>query len=144
MLKKILSVVLVMIMLFSIAGCSMLNSAATAETYEIGDDILYSVYSIVGERKVTGVESGTSNGAPTKKYTYSSPTVVDDLLEYFTYLMRSDWVLVQDYNLNVMPGSAQFAKNSLDTGKVLLMTISFENQKYSIHLTKIEGSITLN
>lgn len=140
-LKKILVFMLIAFtLLLPLVSCSNFSKI---EAYTIGDEQIASIYAVVGERSVLGVESSTSGGVPEKTYKYSSNTVTDDLLAYFTYLNATNWVLIQDYNLNVVPGSAQYAKNSTESGKVLIITVSFDTQRYNIHITKIEGTLTI-
>lgn len=63
------------------------KDAANLTQYELGDDFIPSITSVVGERKVTGVESSIDNGVVTKQYTYSSTSVYDDLWTYVQEFM---------------------------------------------------------
>jgi hypothetical protein len=100
----------------------------------------------VGERKVTGVSTGTDNGAQYKEYTYESSTVSDDLIAYIIddLVESGGWVALVDFNLNDVPGTGQIATESKDEGKILIMDITYENSGYTIKITKTVGELTYN
>ena len=75
-----MSVVLILVLALALSGCgAALKEAAKLNEYEVGDDNIPSITSVVGEREVTGIESSVDNGISSKKYTYKSATVYDDL-----------------------------------------------------------------
>lgn len=143
--KKVLGfILLTTFMVLLLSSCGALSAAAKLEEYEIGGETVKTVNSVVGERTVTGVETSTTNGVPQKQYTYESDSVFDDLLAYTQYLQNNDWIVSQDYDLSVTPGTAQLAKNSSEDGKVLVLAVAYEGDKYAIKLTKTEGTINMN
>ncbi len=136
------SMLLTIVLMLALSGCgAALKEAATLSAYEMGAESIPSVTSIVGEREVTGVESGTNNGVMSKQYTYISDTVYDDLLAYVTEMMNQGWLVTQDIDLNVVPGSGELGKKSVDEGQILLVSFTYEDSGYVIKIVKGEGTI---
>ena len=139
--KKI--VCIVSLVLASAALLSACNNAAKLTEYDFDTDKVPSVNAVIGEkRKVTGVETGISNGARYKQYTYESASVTEDLITYTVHLRDIGWVVIKDYNLTDAKGEAQLAIKSADDGKILIISIAFENGKYAVKVTKLEGTLT--
>ncbi|AFV89182.1 MAG: hypothetical protein SOH99_11850 [Acidipropionibacterium acidipropionici] len=141
-LRRPASAVLALIMACGallLAGCS---SAAKLEAYEIGNDSVASVNSVVGTRKVSGVSTGKSNGATYKQYTYESGTVTQDLASYLLKnLAKNGWTPTVDFNLEQIPGKAQLATKSSEEGKILLMDVDYKDTGYTIKLTQTKGTL---
>jgi len=136
----IISMVLVSALLLSACG-----AAQQLTEYDFGADKVPSVNAVIGaERKVTGVDTGTSNGVQYKQYTYESETPLDDLITYTVYLRNNGWVVTKDYDLTIGVGEAQLAMDSADSGKILVMSIAFEGNYYAIRINKLDGSLTIN
>lgn len=139
----IVSLALAMALLF--CSCGMLDDAAKLTEYDFGSDKVPSVNAVIqAERKVTGADVGTTNGVPYRQYTYESPSMVDDLANYTTYLRNNGWIATKDYNFNEGSGLAELATESADSGKVLIMSIAFEQGKYAIRVSKTVGELTRN
>ena len=133
---------LLMVIAMMLTGCgAVLADAAKLAQYELGDDPIPSITSVVGEREVTGVESSTNNGIVNKQYMYSSASVYDDLLTYVQKLMDSGWLVTQDIDLDVVPGSGQLGKGSIEEGQILLISFSYDESGYIIEVTKGKGTI---
>ncbi len=127
---------------FALTGCgAALKEAAKLGEYEAGDDRIPSITSVVGEREVTDVEISTKNGVVTKQYTYISTSVYDDLLAYVNRLMQDDWLVTRDIDLNVVPGSGELGKNSVDEGQIVLLSFSYEEGGYTVQIVKGKGTI---
>jgi len=141
---SIVSIVIVVLLACMVGACGFLKEAANLQEYDFGSDKIPTINSQVGERTVTGVESGTSNGAHQKQYTYKSDSVFNDLMKYSQFLRDNGWIVTADYNLNSTPGSAQFAKESADEGKILIISIAYEADKYAVKITKGVGTLTHN
>jgi len=135
---------LVAALALALSGCNALSDAGKLQTYDFDTDQVPTINSIVGERTVTAVDVTTTNGSPQKQYTYSSTSVFDDLVNYTTALRNAGWTVTQDYDFNTMPGSAQLAKQSADSGKVLVLSIAYQDGQYAIKITKTDGTLTMN
>lgn len=142
MKKRIIVIIgLLLISALALTGC---GAAAQIQEYEMDDDTIPSINSVVGERTVVGVETSISNGVPSKQYTYSSTSVFDDVFAYIKVLVEQEgWLIIKDYNLNVTPGSAQFGKQSNEEGKILILTIDYEDTEYVVKIMKTEGTLEL-
>ncbi len=129
-------------LLLMLTGCgAILTDAAQLEQYDMGDDEIISITSVVGEREVAGVETSTNNGVTSKQYTYISDTVYDDLLAYVTQLMEDGWLVTQDIDLNVLPGSGELGMHSVDDGQILLVSFTYDEDGYVINVTKGKGTL---
>lgn len=141
-MKKASLILILLVIIISTAGCGILKSAAALKEYDIGGDSIPSITSVVGERKVTGVEATIKDEVITKRYNYASNSVFDDLLTYITTLREDEgWLVTRDFNLETVPGSAELGKESADEGQILLMTLSYDDSGYELTIVKGEGSI---
>lgn len=121
------------------------GSAEKLTEYEMGVDKVQSINTVIGEtRKVTGVSTGTNNGVQYKEYDYETKSMVDDLAAYFAYLQENGWLATKDYDLTTGKGEAQFAIESADSGKILVMSFAFDANKYTIRVNKLEGTLESN
>ena len=142
--KRLVLFVGVFVMLACLlSGCSILNNAAKLQEYDFDSDKVPTVNSVVGERKVTNVETSISNGVQEKRYTYQSDSVTDDLAQYTQSLRNNGWVVTQSYDLSSTPGTAELGKLSADSDKILLLSISYTGSDYTIKITKGEGTLNL-
>lgn len=133
---------LLMAVALTLTGCgATLTDAGKLMQYELGEDIIPSITAVVGEREVTGVETSTDNGVASKQYTYSSTSVYDDLWAYVQKLMDDGWLVTEDIDLKVVPGSGQLGKKASEEGHILLLSFVYEDGKYTIKISKAEGTI---
>jgi hypothetical protein len=140
-----MAIIAVLMLALALSGCGALKAAGELQSYDFGTDSVATVNSVVGERKVTGVSTGTANGAQYKEYKYESSTVSADLIGYIINdLVQNGWIALVDFDLNDVPGTGQIATESKDEGKILVMDITYENSGYTIRITKSEGTLTYN
>lgn len=140
---RLISFLLLMFVMASLlTGCgATLADVAKLEQYEMGDDAIPSVTSVVGERSVSSVKSSINNGVTTKEYTYSSDSVYDDLLAYIVKLMDEGWLVTKDIDLNVVPSSGELGRESVEEGQIVLLTFTYDDDGYVITVTKGIGTI---
>ena len=121
-----------------------INPASTLTEYDFGDDKVPSVNAVIGkERKVIGMDAGISAGSGQyKQYSYETASMLDDLISYSQHLRNNGWLVIKDYDLNTGAGEMQLAAESAEKGKILIMTVNFEQNKYTINITKMEGTLT--
>lgn len=126
----------------------LLNACAstdpsTLKTYNLGRDKVPSVTSVVGERTVTGVDTEDRNEFPSKQFAYQSNSVSDDLGQYIELLQEKGWTISgDDFNLEEPLGSVQFVKESVESGQILELFITYSENEYVIKVTKLEALIT--
>jgi hypothetical protein len=130
-------------LLFS--GCAMFDDAAKLTEYDFDTDKVATINAVLGEqRKVIGISTGTENGVQYKQYTYQTESMMDDLIAYSLYLQEHGWIITEDYNLNDAKGEMQFAIDSADAGKILVISVAFEQTQYAIRVNKLVGELTMN
>jgi hypothetical protein len=140
-----MAALLVLMLALALPGCgATLADAAKLSEYEIGDETAPSISSVVGERQVTGVNTETNNGVVSVQYTYKSDSVTDDLIAYLSRLSEDGWLVTQDYDLTVAPGTAQLGKASSEEGKILILSVAYEDGVYAVKLSKLDGTIEQN
>ncbi len=148
MKKNILLSILVVLLALSMTAlpsCQVMDDAAKLDAYEVGGETVPSVKAVLGEeRKVTGVESSTTNGNPSKQYTYASDTVYEDMNAYLSYFLDNGWVVTESFNTDTIPGRAQFGKESSEAGKIVIVSVAFEENAYAVKITKSVGELTYN
>ena len=138
------SIVALSIILVTALLCACGAAAALTE-YDFDTDKIPSVNAIIGaERKVTGVGKGIENGTQYKVYKYESDSMIEDLTTYLEYLTENGWTSTKDCNLNIGIGVAQLAMESADTGKILVLTVTFKIDGYEIRVQKGVGTLALN
>lgn len=142
-MKRAVFLAVSLMLALALTGCvAVLKDTAALEAYDMaGGDAVPSINSVVGEREVKGVKSSVSNGVTTKEYTYVSDTVYDDLLAYVQALMDEGWLVTQDIDLNVVPGTGQLAAHSYEEEQVVLVDFSYDDAGYIIKVTKGKGTL---
>lgn len=151
-MKKVFKVILIVVLCLVALGVIIglvahfaTGKATDTEEYVIGDDSVKSIKTVVGERKANGVGTGVENGVTTKRYQYESDTVQDDLITYTQYLLNeAGFILTQDMDLTVAPSTVQCAKQSVEEGQVIVMTIEYDLNGYTIIMQKGTGTLTAN
>lgn len=141
-MKRIFCLLAIMVLVLALAGCgAALTSAAKLTTYDMGDDAIPTITSLMGEREVKSVQSSTNNGVSVKEYQYVSDSVYDDLLAYVQNLREAGWLVTQDIDLNVVPGSGELGTKSVEEGKIILLSFTYDEAGYTIKITKVEGTL---
>jgi len=127
---------------------SSLNNTAKADYYELGRDKIPSVKLALGEeRKVTGVRSSISNNETTKeiKYEVSGTDQKSDMWDYYSYLRDNDSFLsLTDIEFSGSRGTGVVGRNSLDDGYIVQLQIEYDQNGYTITISKQPGEITPN
>ncbi len=141
-MKRILYLLVTIMLVLALTGCgAVLTSAAKLTKYDMGDDAIPSINSLVGERKVKSVQSSTSDGVSVKQYQYASDAVYDDLLAYVKKLMEDGWLVTQDIDLNVVPGSGELGAKSVEEGQIIMLSFTYDDAGYTIKITKGKGTL---
>ena len=130
------------------AGLNLLQTfnMKPSDTYTMGSDKIASITAVLGEvRRVTDERAGgASDGAEYIQYAYESASMVKDLAAYSVYLQNNGWFITKSYDLNAGNGEMELATESADKGKILILSVTFEEGKYAIRITKVEGTLTSN
>ena len=112
------------------------------QTYYLDDETIPSIDSIVGYRVIPNTEAGfsISQGGPFVKVHYQSDSVLADLQAYTNALIDSGWaatVLSGDNS----GGTIQLAIESIQDGKLLMITGEYTADTYSILAQRTGGSL---
>lgn len=146
-LKIILIVVAVFVVIFAgivISAFVAVNNAANADEYTIGTDSVKSIKAIVEKRDVSSISVDIKDGITTQKVEYTKvENVQKDLLAYVGYLRNSaGFLLTSDMNLNLTSSKVELGKDSTEKGQILLITIEYNENSYTITFQKGPGSLT--
>lgn len=135
-------IIAVIVIIFSIVLFST-NHASKADTYNLSGDIIPSMKSVVGQRKITGVSTNIGGGIEQKEYTYVGVSnVIDDLFKYMNYLGANEgFITTQDYDLTKPTGKIQLGKQAKDEGEIILINIEYYLGGYKITIEKGVGQI---
>jgi hypothetical protein len=145
--KKVAIVIAVLVAIGAAVLFYATDSASKLTEYDFGSDKVASINAVIGEtRKATGVNVGTnvtpSGSMEYKQYTYETASMLKDLSVYSDYLQKNGWLVIKSYNLNDNNGEMQLSIESADSGKILIMSIAFEQDKYAIRISKGDGTLT--
>lgn len=138
---KSIAFLAVIVMIASVfAGCG-----GTDPVIKVGNDEVPSLYSVVGERKITGTSSNVENGVRNAQKTYQSGAVTrEDIESYFTALRETHgYIVTMDTEENGTAIRAQLAKESVDAGKIVVVDIDFDSAGSTV-LSYTVGEGTLN
>lgn len=121
-----------------------LNNTANKDYYIMGNDEIISIKNVVGKRKINSTSTNINNGNTTKKYQYVKiDNVQSDLNEYITEIQKRNFVNTTAYDLSKESDTIKFACESLEKDKIIIMTITYTNNSYTIELQKGKGTLNL-
>lgn len=148
-LKKILIIVIpIILLLFVLIGVSIVlilksvNKAGNVDYYTLGDDKIISITNVVGERKANGISTSKSNSITTKEYRYTNVSnTKSDISKYIEELKNNNFVNTTDIDLSKDNSTISLASSSVDTGNIIIITISYNLDSYIVTLKKGKGSI---
>lgn len=121
---------------------SLFNTQKNAEYYVLGSDQVASVKTVIGVRDISGISTSNGSGVSAKKYNYKSKTSTDDISQYITYLVEEGGFTPT--TLNQQDDRPVYAKESVDEGKILIITIVDTGFGYTLTLQKGEGTLTIS
>ena len=129
------------IVLIVVIASAATGSAAKKDYYEIGKDKVPSVKFVLNEkRKITSVGTSTADGVTTYKVVYEVGSAQgEEMQAYAAYLLgKDDFYIMPDENPDAF---AVLARNSVDEGKRLTLTILCDNTGYAVIIVKEAGQI---
>lgn len=129
-----------------LAQDDVLGEESVQESYIFGEDVIPAIPGVLGRRDCPTTSKGTSlsDGVNWEEqvYTYRSDTVVEDLTTYLGLLLYElDFLNTTDIDLAVMPGQAVLAAPSAEPGMVVLITINYNLNGYTVKIAKGKGSV---
>jgi hypothetical protein len=134
-------IALFLCVIFTLALIAVGCASGTDEVIQVGDDSVASLYSVVGERKVTGSGAGIENGVSKKSLTYSGVTQ-EDVQSYIDALEAQGYVQILETEQSGTAQHLQMATESVKAGNVVIVDIVFDPMG-STELTYMAGEGTL-
>ena len=127
-----------------VAGYFLLGGLKNVDNYELEGLRIKSVTSVVGDRKITGKESGVTNAGKFQKYTYKSDDSVADITAYFLdYLVDSEkFLLLTDFSSEQTSGTIEVGKNADTEGFIYLVKAKYDKDGYEITVSYDKGEVT--
>jgi len=123
--------------------CALCACQSKDAYYQFDKDKIPSINSVVGERKITAVEDIDRNEFPTLQFTYESDSVFEDLSQYTQLLKDQGWTAAGAYDdLQTPPGIVHLYKESSEENWMLNIRISYEENQYTVRVTKVEATIS--
>jgi hypothetical protein len=138
--RTILLLTLVSALALALSACSALKDAAEMQAYTFGNEKIPSINSVVGQRDVTGVESGKGTDGDYQEYTYTSNSAVSDIQKYIDLLQDEGWVVTINEG-NASSGKVQVGNESAQSGYIFLVTIEYTTTSYTLNAKKYVGTL---
>ncbi len=112
--------------------------------YQLKDEVIPSITSIVGNRSVKDTKVENNNDEIKKTYNYNNiSNVTADLTNYITYLTETlSFINTTTYDLTESSGTIQLGNEGKTEGYVVLITITYNNNSYSIVVERKLGTLT--
>ena len=139
-MKKRISVFFLLVLAFLLcaAGCA----SATAPVVKVGKESIPSLYSVVGEKKITGTSTGVGTGGAEVELTYQGVSL-EELNYYIEALVSDGYMVTQEAQASGTAQSYQIGKEASSDGYIILISFLFENGGSTvIHYTVAQGTIT--
>lgn len=146
---KIVIIVIAIFLVIAVVGglliFNLLKNTLNMKEYKVGDDIIKSITTVVGDRTASGISTSYRDGVTNVEVVYNKQSQVQqDLLEYVTYLREEeDFKLTQDMDLTNPTGVVVMAKPAMEEGKIIMFTIHYTLSEYTFTIQKGEGTFTL-
>ena len=147
--KIIAAALLALFLTVALTSCSLEDKGY----YDMGADRITSVKGVIGEmgnRKMNSINVSTTDGVQTNIYEYKTDPsdktqAANDMAAYFQRLLDTDGFITL-ISFDGMPYEGgidmQFAKDSVDAGKIIILDIDYNSTGYTLTFTKCEGTLS--
>ena len=139
--KRIFVIGALFILVLALGACSALSDAANLQSYDFGNDQVPSITSVVGERTVTGVSTGTGTGGQYKEFKYKADDPIADIQAYINVLQNQGWIVTQNDGDGHTSGTVQIGIESVDIDMIILVTITYDTSSYTLYVNKVIGTL---
>jgi hypothetical protein len=118
----------------------VIGNESKREEIKFGKDRIKTIYTVVGERKMSGTSVSINNGIHEKKYTYKNGEVsIGDVNKYIKELREDGFLVTKTF----VDGNGQIGASSKDNGKIILIDIELDKlEETIITYKKGKGTIT--
>lgn len=137
--SKIVVCIMVLALAISVAACA----SSTAAVVEIGEDQVDTIYSVVGEKKITGTSSSADQSKKVKELTYASGAISqDEMQQYITALEQQGFAQITETVTQETAQALALATESVTPGYLVVLNIYFDPQGSSVlTYTVAEGTL---
>lgn len=112
--------------------------------YTIKGDNIVTIDKIVGNRNLTKKKISLKNGLLNKTYEYKD--VKDPYTDLSLYIKelknKSNFLITKKYDLNKEKDTISLTRYSTNKEYIIIMTINYNKDSYSINIVKGKGTIT--
>lgn len=146
--KKFRWLLVLAIILLLIAGSVfsyyVFLSTKSPTQYRLKDEIVPAITTIVGNRSVKDAKVESNETEIKRVYHYINiSNVTADLTNYISYLQESlKYINITPYDLTESSGTIQLGNESKTNGYVILMTITYDTNSYTITIERKQGTLT--
>lgn len=139
--KGIVVLALILIMAVVAAGCV----SKTAATVEVGGETIATLYSVVGEKNITGSSKSAGTDGSVVEITYGGGVVsTDELNQYIGKMVNeSGYMVTKQVESDGTTQSYQIGKAAQQAGNIILIDFKFaEGGDTVITYTVAQGTVT--
>ncbi len=146
-IKKIIIITSIIIAIFLLIYIFLffdgIKNYKNEKFYTIGNEKIPTITAIVGQRKIDYIKSNEKKNIETKIIKYKNiKNANSDVQNYVSELIdNQNFINTTDINLNADTGNIKLAKQSSDKDKIILLTIDYKKESYTIKIQKGLGSI---
>lgn len=141
----IITLFFIFILLFinTIVMFTNINNIKDDKFYSVENDQIPSIYSIVGKRKLYKYKTTEKNEVHTNLYKYKNiKNVKSDLSKYTQELKDNyNYIYTSDADFSNNEGKISLSSNSIDKDEIIIINITYSNDKYEIKISKGKGKI---
>ena len=132
---------LIAIYIFSMSLFILKNK--DAKYYLFGNDKIPSIYKVNGKRNLYFYRSTEKDNNEVKIFKYKDvEDVKSDLSNYINELKDTyNYVYTTELDLNNYNDTFELSANSVDDGKIIIINISYTEDRYVIKITKGKGNL---
>lgn len=139
--KYVLLYLLTGVLIFFAAGCS----SAKDEFFKVGPDDIPTLYTVAGEKKITGMSTGFENGESYKYVQYAPGVTASEMQRYVSALENIGYAQIGETEINGDVQKILMGNNSTTAGKKILVNITLDpSNTTQIDYTVSDGYIEYN
>ena len=117
-----------------------LQTPADARSYVVDGESVTAIDAVIGVRAILRTDSDTMGRKPFSQVYYATDTLLDDLQSYLNFLIDNGWALARIEG-DMENGTLQLATESNVGGHLLLITIQYMADQYSVRLDRAPATL---
>ena len=138
-----LTFIIILSMIILLSFIANLLKGKDDKYYVLGNDKLPSINLVVGNRELASYNNLDGDNIITKVYKYKNVEDTKSDLSSYIKVLKNDYnyLYTTEVNLSKSKGKFQLGNNSVDSNKIIIITISYDKDSYTVKLTKGDGKI---